>query len=158
MSHWCEMPAPRWARKLAAEAVRERDRVPSVVFPPTPREEDGSRDDLLYWLRAAERFLEAVRNGWVHKREWTYWCDVFHSIPVVDAHFSALLPGALRARRLQREHAQARAAERKKLDLAKAVGAVPADAWGKWVLPGAKWGRQDYYARVAVARPVRQGV
>ena len=152
------MPAPRWARKLAAEAVRERDGVPSVVFPPTPREEDGSRDDLLYWLRAAERFLDAVAVGWISKKEWTYWCDVFHSIPVVDAHFSALLPGALRARRLRREHAQARAAERKELDLAKAVGAIPPDAWGQWVLPGAFRGRQDYYARVAVARPVCQGV
>ena len=158
MSHWCEMPAPRWARKLAAEAVRERDGVPSVVFPPTPREEDGSRDDLLYWLRAAERFLGAVAAGWISKKEWTYWCDVFHSIPVVDAHFSALLPGALRARRLRREHAQARAAERKELDLAKAVGAVPADAWGQRVLPGTQWRWQDNYARVAAARPVRQGV
>jgi len=152
------MPAPRWARKLAAEAVRERERMPSVVFPPTPREEDGSRDDLLYWLRAAERFLGAVAVGWISKKEWTYWRGVFESIPVVDAHFSARLPGALRARRLRREHAQARAAERKELDLAKAVGAVPANARGQRVLPGAKWGRQDYYARVVAARPVRQGV
>jgi hypothetical protein len=56
------MPAPRWARKLAVEAIRERDYEPHVLFPPTPREEDGSRDDLVYWLRAAERFLEAVRS------------------------------------------------------------------------------------------------
>ena len=64
MSHWCERP-PKWAMKLALEAIRERDCEPSVVFPPTPREEDGSRDDLLYWLRAAERFLEAVKVGWI---------------------------------------------------------------------------------------------
>ena len=124
MSHWCEMPAPRWARKLATEAVRERDRVPSVVFPPTPREEDGSRDDLVYWLRAAERFLDAVAVGWISKKEWTYWCDVFHSIPVVDAHFSALLPGALRARRLRMEHAQARAARSQAMEVQAATGAV----------------------------------
>ena len=113
MSHWCEMPAPGWARELAAEAIRERDAEPSVLFPPTPREEDGSRDDLAYWLRAAERFLEAAAAGWISKKEWLYWCRVFESIPVVGVHFSALLPGALRARRLRREHAQARAAERK---------------------------------------------
>ena len=158
MSHWCETPAPRWARKLAAEAVRERDGVPSVLFPPTPRVEDGSRDDLLYWLRAAERFLEAVAVGWISKQEWTYWRGVFESIPVVDAHFSALLPGALRARRLRREHAKARATEREILDLAKAVGAVPANARGQWVLPGAERGGQDHHAGFAAAWPVRQGV
>ena len=99
------MPAPDWARKLAEEAIRERDCEPIVLFPPTPREEDGSRDDLVYWLRAAERFLEAVQVGRISKQEWTRWCRVFESIPVVDAHFSALLPGALRARRLRREYA-----------------------------------------------------
>ena len=57
------MPAPDWARKLADEAIRERDCEPIMLFPPTPREEDGSRDDLVYWLRAAERFLEACRSG-----------------------------------------------------------------------------------------------
>jgi hypothetical protein len=152
------MPAPRWARKLAADAVRERDCEPSVLFPPTPREEDGSRDDLLYWLRAAERFLEAVAVGWISKKEWLYWCGVFAAIPVVDAHFAALLPGALRARRLRREHAQARAAQGEKLELAKAVGPVHADARGfRGVLGPQRW-RQDNYARFAAARPVRQGV
>ena len=158
MSHWCEMPAPRWARKLAAEAVKERDCVPSVVFCDTPREEDGSRDDLVYWLRAAERFLEAVTNGWICKKEWIHWCGVFESIPVVSAHFSALLPGALRARRLRREHAKARAAERKKLDLAQAVGPLHAATWGFRGVLGPLRGRQDNYARFAAARPVRQGV
>jgi hypothetical protein len=158
MSHWCEMPAPRWARELAAEAVRERDREPSVLFPPTPREEDGSWDDLVYWLRAAERFLEAVNVGWISKQEWTRWCRIFESIPVVDAHFAALLPGALRARRLRREDAKARAAEREKLELAKAIGPVPANAWGQWVLPGAERGREDHYARFAPPWPLCQGV
>ena len=124
MSHWCEMPAPRWARKLAAEAVRERDCAPSVVFCDTPREEDGSRDDLLYWLRAAERFLEAAAVGWISKKEWTYWRGVFESIPVVDAHFSARLPGALRARRLRREHAKACAARSQAMEVQAATGAV----------------------------------
>ena len=128
MSHWCELPAPRWARKLAAEAIRERDREPAELFPPTPRGEDGSLDDLLYWLRAAERFLEVVKTGRVCKKDWLRWCRFFRSIPVVDAHFSALLPGALRARRLRREHAQAHAAERKKLELAKACRSVPANS------------------------------
>ena len=124
MSHWCETPAPRWARKLAAEAIRERDCEPSVLFPPTPREEDGSRDDLVYWLRAAERFLEAVKAGWIDKSEWTRWCQIFQSIPVVDAHFAALLPGALRARRLRREHAKARAARSQAMEVQTATGAV----------------------------------
>jgi hypothetical protein len=152
------MPAPRWARKLAAEAIRERDCAPSVVFCNTPREEDGSRDDLAYWLRAAERFLEAVKVGWISKKEWLYWCRVFESIPVVDAHFAALLPGALLARRLRREHAKACAAEREELDLAQAVCSVPADARSKWMFPRAERGRQDDYARVAPHRPVRSGV
>ena len=76
MSHWCEMPAPNWARKLAAEAIRERDCEPSVLFPPTPRGEDGSLDDLLYWLRGAERFLEAVKVGWIGKQDWLHWCKI----------------------------------------------------------------------------------
>jgi hypothetical protein len=80
--------------------------------------EDGSLDDLLYWLRAAERFLEVVKTGRVCKKVWLRWCRVFRSIPVVDAHFSALLPSALRARRLRREHAQARAAKGEELELA----------------------------------------
>jgi hypothetical protein len=64
------MSAPDWARKLADEAIRERDCVPSVLFPSTPRDEDGTPDDLLYWLRAAERFLEAVQVGWISKQDW----------------------------------------------------------------------------------------
>ena len=158
MSHWCEMPAPNWAKKLAAEAVRERDCEPSVLFPPTPRGEDGSLDDLLYWLRGAERFLEAVKTGWISKQDWLHWCRVFRSIPVVDAHFSALLPGALRARRLRREDAKAREAEREELELAPAFGPVSTDPRGKRVLPGTQRGRKDHYTRVTPARPVCQGV
>ena len=78
------MPAPEWARALAAEATRERDCVPSVAFPPTPREEDGSRDDLAYWLRAAERFCDAVGKGWVNRKEWIYWRGVFESMPALS--------------------------------------------------------------------------
>jgi hypothetical protein len=132
------MSAPGWARKLAEEAIRERDCEPSVLFPPTPREEDGSRDDLVYWLRAAERFLEAVQVGRISKQEWLRWCRFFRSIPVVDAHFSALLPGALRARRLRREYAKAHAAERKELELEKACRSVPANARRERVLFGPK--------------------
>jgi hypothetical protein len=140
------MPAPHWARKLAAEAIRERDCEPSVLFPPTPREEDGSRDDLVYWLRAAERFLEAVKAGWIHKSEWTRWCRVFESIPVVDAHFAALLPGALRARRLRREHAKASAARSQAMEVQTATGAIYAAA----VLhhhARSLGGRKDFYHR-----------
>ncbi len=158
MSHWCEMRAPHWAMKLATEAIRERDCEPSVVFAPTPREEDGSRDDLLYWLRAAERFLETATNGWIDKQTWLHWCGVFRSIPAVEAHFSALLPGALRARRLRREHAKARAAEREKLELAQAFGPVSADTRGQRVLPGPERRRKDHYARFAPARPIRSGI
>jgi hypothetical protein len=152
------MPAPRWARDLAAEAIRERDCEPAVLFPPTPRDEDGSRDDLLYWLRAAERFLEAVKVGWISKQGWTRWCRIFESIPVVDTHFSALLPAALRARRLRREHAQARATERKELELAKALGTLRATPWGFWVLPRSERRRQDHYTGVAPHRPLCSGV
>ena len=158
MLHWCDMAAPDWAMKLALEAIRERDCEPSVLFPPTPREEDGSRDDLLYWLRAAERFLEAASVGWISKADWLHWCRIFRSIPVVDAHFAALLPGALRARRLRREDAKARAAEREKLELAKASGPVPADTRVLRLFPLTEWRRQDHYTRVAPARPVCQGV
>ena len=152
------MPAPGWAMKLALEAIRERDCEPSVVFPPTPREEDGSRDDLVYWLRAAERFLEAAKLGWIGKQDWLRWCGIFRSIPVVDAHFAALLPGTLRARRLRREYAKARAAERKELELAQALGPVSTDTRGKRVLFGSQWRRKDHHARVAPAGPVRSGV
>jgi hypothetical protein len=152
------MPAPGWARKLAAEAIRERDCEPSVVFPPTPREEDGSRDELLYWLRAAERFLEAAKVGWIGKQDWLHWCGIFRSIPVVDAHFAALLPGTLRARRLQREDAKARAAEREKLELAQAFGPVSTDTWGKRLLSGSIRRRKDNHTRVAPARPLPPGI
>jgi hypothetical protein len=152
------MPAPDWARKLAAEAIRERDREPVVLFPPTPRGEDGSMDDLLYWLRAAERFLEAVKVGWIGKQDWLRWCKIFRSIPVVDAHFAALLPGALVARRLRREDAKARAAEREELELAQAFGPVPTDAGGERVLSGPQRRRKDHHARVAPPRSVRSGV
>jgi hypothetical protein len=152
------MPAPDWARKLAAEAIRERDCEPSVVFPPTPREEDGSRDDLLYWLRAAERFLEAAKVGWTGKQDWLHWCGIFRSIPVVDAHFAALLPGTLRARRLRREDAKARAAEREKLELAQASGPVPTDPWVLRVLPRPERRRKDHYLGQPSARPVRSGI
>jgi hypothetical protein len=140
--------------KLATEAIRERNCEPSVVFAPTPRTEDGSLDDLLYWLRAAERFLEAVKTGWISKQDWLHWCGVFRAIPVVEAHFSALLPGALRARRLRREHAKARAAEREKLELAQAFGPVSANPRGQRVLFGTQRRRQDHYTRVAPAGPV----
>ena len=152
------MPAPKWARMLAAEAIRERDCEPSVLFPPTPRGEDGSLDDLLYWLRGAERFLEAVKTGWISKADWLHWCRIFRSIPVVDAHFAALLPGALRARRLRREDAKARAAEREELELAQAFGPVSTDPRGERVLPGTQRRRKDHYARFAPPRSVRSGV
>lgn len=158
MSHWCEMPAPRWARELAAEAIRERDCEPSVLFPPTPRGEDGSLDDLVYWLRGAERFLEAVETGWIDKQDWLHWCRIFRSIPVVEAHFSALLPGALRARRLRREDAKARAAEREELELANTFGPVPANTGRIRLLPGTQRRRQDNHTRVAPARPLPPGV
>ena len=152
------MQAPDWAKKLALESIRERDCEPSVVFAPTPREEDGSRDDLLYWLRAAERFLEAASVGWISEADWLHWCRIFRSIPVVDAHFAALLPGTLRARRLRREDAKARAAEREKLELAQAFGPVSTDTWGKRVLPRAERRRKDNHTRFASARPLPPGV
>ena len=144
--------------KLALEAIRERDCEPSVVFPPTPREEDGGRDDLLYWLRAAERFLGAASVGWISKADWLRWCGIFRSIPVVDAHFAALLPEALIARRLRREDAKARAAEREELELAKTFGPVPADPRSEWLLPGTQRRRKDNHTRVAPARPLPPGV
>ena len=158
MLHWCEMPAPRLARKLAAEAIRERDIVPAVVFCDTPREEDGSRDDLLYWLRAVERFLEAVKVGWISKQEWTHWRRTFESIPVVAVHFGALLPDALRTRRLRREHDRAQAAKREELELAKAVCSVPADTGGKRMFPRSEWRRKEFDNRSAPPHPVSSGV
>jgi hypothetical protein len=99
MEHWSTERAPHWARDLADEAIRERDSVPSVLWPSTPREEDGSRDDLVYWLRAAERFCAAVEAGWIDRKTWTFWRGVFESIPVVDTHFRALLATARERRR-----------------------------------------------------------
>ena len=147
--HW---PAPDWARALAADAIRERDCVPSAVFPPTPRDEE--LDDLVYWLRAAERFCEAVGKGWVNRKEWVYWRGVFESMPAVDPHFRALLATAQARRRLRRDYARAEAATRKALDLAKTIGAIPADPRSEWLLPRAEWRRQDHDTRVAPDWPV----
>jgi hypothetical protein len=144
--HWCEMPAPGWAHKLADEAIRERDCVPCTLFSPTPREEDGSRDDLLYWLRAAERFVEAVKVGWVHKSDWLYWRHVFESIPVVNAHFLALLPGALRARRLRREYARVEKARSQAVEVQAASRAVHAFAM-QHHNARAQWGRKNQHNR-----------
>jgi hypothetical protein len=117
-----------------------------VVFCDTPREEDGSRDDLAYWLRAAERFLEAVKVGWISKKEWLYWCRVFESIPVVDAHFAALLPGALLARRLRRENARAEAARGQAMEVQAASRAVHAAAV-QHHHARTEWWRKDVYYR-----------
>ena len=158
MSHWLEMPAPEWAVALAAEAIRERDCVPSVVFPPTPREEDGSRDDLAYWLRAAERFCDAVGKGWVDRKEWIYWRGVFESMPAVDPHFRSLLATAQARRRLRHEYARAEAATRKAMDLAKTIGTIPADPRSQRVPALNEWRRQEYDDCGSRARAVRSGV
>jgi hypothetical protein len=125
------MTAPTWATELAEETIRERDVLPCALWPPTPREEDGSRDDLLYWIRAVERFCGAVENGWVRNQDFVFWRGTLSSISVVDVCLQELLPTALRNRRLrresEREHARAQAAKRKELALAKAIPAVPAD-------------------------------
>jgi hypothetical protein len=64
------MPVPDWAGALADEAIRQRDGVPSALYPATPREEDGSRDELEYWLCAVELFLFAASVGWISKDDW----------------------------------------------------------------------------------------
>jgi hypothetical protein len=105
---WLETP-PLWAQGLADEAIRERDCVPSTLYPSTPREEDGSLDDLLFWLLAVERFLFATSVGWIRKEDWCLWRQRFEAVPAAAAHFAALLPSALQARRLRRGRARAEA-------------------------------------------------
>ena len=150
------MPAPELARAVAADAIRERDCVPSVVFPPTPRDEE--RDDLVYWLRVAERFCDAVGKGWVDRKEWIYWRGVFESMPAVDPHFRSLLATAQARRRLRREYARAEAATRKAMDLAKTIGAIPADPRSERVPALSEWRRQEYYDRGSPDRAVCSGV
>jgi hypothetical protein len=158
MLNWCEMSAPDWARAMADERLREKDCVPSALYPPTPRDEDGSRDDLLYWHSAVERFCDATANGWVHKNDWAFWRKVFESIPCVSVHFHVQLPIALRVRRTRREHARVEAAKRGQLDLAKAIPSGPPGARGQWVHFGSKWRWKDYDSRVALDRAVQPSV
>ena len=57
--------------------------------PSTPRGEE--EEDLLYWMRAAERLIEAGEKGGVSKREWIRWGEYFDTLPGVGEHFRAIL-------------------------------------------------------------------
>jgi len=139
-------PAPAWARELAEQAVRERDAEPET-FCSTPRGEEV--EDLRYWMRAAERLVEAGENGHIGKREWVRWGEYFDTLPGVGEHFRALLA---------KDHARAEAPGRKALELAEAVEAVPTDARGLWLLScPVVWG-QNNYAYLPAPWPVCQGI
>ena len=139
-------PAPAWARELAEQAVRERDAEPET-FCSTPREEEV--EDLQYWMRAAERLVEAGENGHIGKREWVRWGEYFDTLPGVGEHFRALL---------SKDHARAEAPGRKALELAEAIEAVPADAWRLRVLPCPVVWWQNYNSNFSPYGPVCQGI
>ena len=99
--------------------------------PSTPRGEE--EEDLLYWMRAAERLIEAGEKGGVSKREWIRWGEYFDSLPGVGEHFRAIL--ASRPERPRKRYG-AKKAQRKRVELAPAIQeGVPVYAWCQWGVP-----------------------
>ena len=137
--------APAWARKLAEQAVRDRDLEPAETWCSTPRSEEGEKDDLVAWMRTAELVVEAGEKGRVSKRQWIRWGEFFDSIPGVGEYFRQLL------KELPRKHGPQKA-KGKRMELATAIQkGFPCVPWSLWVLPGPEWWWQDYYARLSLA-------
>ena len=84
-------PAPAWATKLAEQAIRDRDTVPVEVWPDTPRSEEGEKDELVGWLWMAVRVVQLGRVGYISKRDWIRWGELFDSMPGVEQYFRHLL-------------------------------------------------------------------
>jgi len=114
-------PAPVWAKRLAEQAIRDRDVVPVETWPDTPRGEE--REELICWMRLVEQVVEAGEKGEVSKRRWVRWGELFDSVPGVGEYFRQLL-------RELPDHGPQKA-PRKRVELATAVPeGVPCMPWG----------------------------
>ena len=146
----CE--APTWAKRLADQAIRDRDVVPVETWPDTPRSEEGEKEELLEQMREAERVVHAAELGLIGKRRWIRWGEYFDGIPGVGEYFRQLL------RELPERHGPQKATG-KRVELATAIKeSVPCNSGGEWLLPLAIWRWQDHDPRFAAARTVCTGV
>ena len=84
-------PAPAWARRLAEQAIRDRDVVPVETWPDTPRGSEGGNEDLAERTREAEWVVRAGEAGMVSKRDWVHYGEHFDSLPGVGQYFRYLL-------------------------------------------------------------------
>lgn len=151
------VPAPVWAKQLAEQAIRERDVVPVETWCDTPRGSDGGDEDLLYWMRAAERLVEAGGKGRVSKKEWNRWGEYFDTLPGVGEYFRHLL-AELPERTVPRRHG-AKKAKGNRVELATSCQeGVPWYPGREWMLPCAVWGWQDYHSYFHAPWPVCQGL
>ena len=122
--------------------------------PSTPRDEE--RVDLEYWMRAAERLIEAGEKGCVSRKEWIRWGEYFDTLPCVGEYFRHLLASKPRSTAISDG---AKKAKRKRVELAPAVQeGVPVYAWGQWMLPCTVWWWQNNHPYLYVAWTVCQGV
>ena len=146
----CE--APRWAKLLADQAIRDRDVVPVETWPDTPRSEEGEKEELLERMREAEMVVRAAELKLIGKRQWIRWGEYFDGIPGVGEYFRQLL------RELPERHGPQKAT-RKRVELATAIQeGIPCMSGGLRLLAFAQWRWENYYDRFLPAWSVCTGV
>ena len=125
-----------------------------TAYPSTPRDEE--RVDLEYWMRAAERLIEAGEKGCVSRKEWIRWGEYFDTLPCVGEYFRHILASKPRSTAISDG---AKKAKRKIVELAPAVQkGVPVYAWVLGCVFVSQWRWQNYNSYFVVARPVCQGL